>query len=66
MWKTNFMRPEDKLHKKLRNSKSTNEIFKSFADYYGEKADESSQRAKNMLIVIFGLFALILAMSCMC
>ena len=60
------MRPEDKLHKKLRDSKSTNDIFKSFSDYYGEKADESRMKANNMLIVIFGLFILIMAMTCIC
>lgn len=69
------MTPEDRLHKRLRdthkikdNNSAVRNVFGSFADYYGEKADEDRVAAKRTLVMI-GAMVVILFMflfSCMC
>lgn len=69
------MTPEDRLYKRLdrtKNSKDNDsavrEVFKSFANYYGEKADQDREKAKRALIGVFAASALLLMFlfSCLC
>ena len=61
---------EDRLHKRLRKTERTKDndtavkgVFKAFADYYGEKADESHKKAKQALVMVFLAFGLFLVIA---
>lgn len=61
---------EDRLHKRLRNTEhikdndtAVKDVIEAFSDYYGDKAEESIQKAKMYLGLTIVAFALIIILA---
>jgi hypothetical protein len=59
------MTPEEKLRNRLESSKDMTDVFQSYADYNGEKAEEARKQSNIYLALIF-VVVIILITSCLC
>ena len=56
------MTPEQKLQERLKSSKEVSDVFQSFADYNGEKAEEARKKS-NIYLLLMVVIVLILMLS---
>ena len=58
------MKAEERLRNRLKSSKNVGDVFESFAEYNGEKAEEARKKANMYLVGIF-VIVIVIILSCL-